>query len=203
MLEMQVPSPRTAPGPGSPAVLCRTEGPGPRCPRGGAAEGFAAQAAAAAFGLPWSLIGAGGRLAGGRGGRGSDKGARGLQIALIFYDLCEDLAPFGCSCPGYWDRLNSLAAQLFTALVSLAQAQRRMYGESGGDCGEDSLPARGSRSQRRSVMTDPGVVVPEDAALGRGEAAAQGISRALPFGKARGKAALMPVPPSSSVLMLE
>lgn len=83
VLEVQVPGPRTAPGPVSPATAVRWRSGG--------------QAAAAAFGLPWSLIGAGGRLAGGRGGRGSDKRARGLRMALVVYDPCEDLAPFSCS----------------------------------------------------------------------------------------------------------
>lgn len=70
--------------------------------------------------------------------------------------------------PGCRDRLDSLAAQLFTALVSLAQAQRRMHSECKGGSGDDGLPAGGCRSQRCGVMPDPGVIVPEDAALGRG-----------------------------------
>lgn len=61
--------------------------------------------------------------------RTSDKSERWLQMELAFF-FFGDLRTsplLSCLCPE--QKLNSLAAQLFTALVSLARTQRRMYGD--------------------------------------------------------------------------
>ena len=194
------------PGPGSPAMTVRWRTGGGRGPAAIAEERLRASRSRqqrprlAFLGVLWEP-GADWPVAEGAGVATRGRGGCGWRWSCLTLVKTSPLS--AAPAPGCRDRLDSLAAQLFTALVSLAQAQRRMHSDSRGGSGEVGLPARGCRSQRCGVMPDPGVVVPEDAALGRGAAAAQGTSRALPFGKARCKPALMPAPPSSSALVLE
>lgn len=109
--------------------------------------------------------------------------------------ICEP-CPSSAVCAGVQEQNpNSPAAQLFAALVSLAQTQRRLH-EDGfrEESGESIIPVRNGRSPA-ALCFIPVQSSLEVVCCWRREEVVRGISQMLPLGKAWRKTVLVSVSP--------